>query len=223
MHWLRVIGVLQIVVLLQVTGLPALEPGVHELAYLAEQDESPQPYYLYVPKAHDGRRALPCIVYLHGYAPDLNKLNWALFPEALLDYCDRFACYLVAPFGRSNTDFRGIGEADVLHERLAQCWLASREREHGVWEDPGDFRQERRHDRGGRGPVLRRGAEGAPLVARWGGSDENLGDGLVACAGPLDRAERKELQESLLIRRWGNEDGSHASEAGRQLCLDPSQ
>ncbi|MFO7898801.1 MAG: alpha/beta hydrolase-fold protein, partial [Planctomycetota bacterium] len=92
-----------------------IEPGLSEHAYLSMIDDSPQPYYVYVPKGHDGQTRLPLIVYLHGYSPDLNKLNWGMIPRDLLHYCDDRGYYLVAPFGRSNTDFQGIGEADVLH------------------------------------------------------------------------------------------------------------
>jgi pimeloyl-ACP methyl ester carboxylesterase len=90
-----------------------LTPGLHEFAHLSSIDDSPQPYYIFVPKKHDGRTKLPCVLYLHGYNPDLNKLNWQLIPTELLDYCDQFGYYLVAPFARSNTDFQGVGEKDV--------------------------------------------------------------------------------------------------------------
>jgi len=88
--------------------------GLTERAYLSTIDDSPQPYYVYVPKQHDGIKHLPVIVYLHGYNPDLNKLNWQLIPQELLDLCDRYGVYLVAPFARSNTDFQGVGEVDVI-------------------------------------------------------------------------------------------------------------
>ncbi|MBM4032385.1 MAG: hypothetical protein FJ291_11430, partial [Planctomycetes bacterium] len=43
--------------------LPPIEPGVHELAYLAPQDDSPQPYFLHVPQAVKAGKPLPAIVY----------------------------------------------------------------------------------------------------------------------------------------------------------------
>ena len=88
--------------------------GLTERAYLSSIDDSPQPYYVYVPKQHDGIKHLPAIVYLHGYSPDLDKLNWQMIPQSLLDLCDRYGYYLVAPFARSNTDFQGVGEVDVV-------------------------------------------------------------------------------------------------------------
>ncbi len=91
-----------------------VEKGLAEHAYISTIDDGPQPYYVFVPAKHDGRTPLPAIVYLHGYNPDLNKLNWQLIPPELLDYCDRHSCYLVAPFARSNTDFQGVGEMDTI-------------------------------------------------------------------------------------------------------------
>jgi len=102
-------------------GLPAPEPGVHELAYLAEQDDSPQPYYLHIPRTYTGRKPLPAIVYLHGYAPWLDKTNWHSLSYGLTDQAEEHGYAIICPFARSNTDFQGIGEVDVLHVlRLAQ-------------------------------------------------------------------------------------------------------
>ena len=53
---------------------PALAThGRLERAYLAPNDDSPQPYILYVPEAYDGTAPFGLLVYLHGYAPDLGK------------------------------------------------------------------------------------------------------------------------------------------------------
>jgi len=93
---------------------PVGVPGLSERAYFSTVDDTPQPYYVYVPKQHDGVRHLSVIVYLHGYSPDLDKLNWEMIPRRLLDHCDKYGFYLVVPFARSNTDFQGIGEADIL-------------------------------------------------------------------------------------------------------------
>ena len=102
-------------------GLPLLEPGVHELAYLAEQDDSPQPYYLHIPRTYTGQKAVPAIVYLHGYAPWLDKTNWHELSYGLADLAEARGYVVIAPFARSNTDFQSIGEADVLRVlRLAQ-------------------------------------------------------------------------------------------------------
>jgi len=96
-------------------GLPPLEPGVRELAYLAEQDDSPQPYYLHIPRSYTGRQPVPAIVYLHGYAPWLDKTNWHGLSYGLTDLAEARGYLIICPFARSNTDFQGIGEVDVLH------------------------------------------------------------------------------------------------------------
>ena len=92
-----------------------VEQGFSEWAYLSKIDDSPQPYFMYVPRAHDGETPLPLIVFLHGYSPDLNKVNWEMMlPRELYDHCDEHGYYMAAPFARSNTDFQGVGEEDVL-------------------------------------------------------------------------------------------------------------
>ena len=93
---------------------PPDEKGLNECAYLSTVDDSPQPYYVYVPERHDGRTCLPVIVYLHGYSPELDEPDGEMVPHRLLDYCDQYGYYLVAPFGRGNPEFRGIGERDVI-------------------------------------------------------------------------------------------------------------
>ncbi|MBM4033489.1 MAG: hypothetical protein FJ291_17135 [Planctomycetes bacterium] len=96
-------------------GLPPVEPGVQELAYLAEQDDSPQPYYLHVPQAAKTGKPLPAIVYLHGYAPWLDKTNWHEVSAGLTEQANARGYLIVVPFARSNTDFQSIGEWDTLH------------------------------------------------------------------------------------------------------------
>jgi predicted esterase len=91
-----------------------LGPGVHEMAYLARQDDSAQPYYLHIPHTYTGQKPAPAIVYLHGYAPDLDKTNWHMPSTALTDEAETRGYVLIIPFARSNTDFQGIGETDVL-------------------------------------------------------------------------------------------------------------
>jgi len=90
-------------------------PGMHEFGYISPVDISAQPYYIYVPRTYDQLAGAPLIIYLHGYAPDLNKINWQLIPQGLLDLCEKNGYLLAAPFARSNTDFQGIGEQDVMH------------------------------------------------------------------------------------------------------------
>ncbi len=96
-------------------GLPPIGPGTHELAYLAEQDDSAQPYYLHVPSAVKEGKPLPAIVYLHGYAPWLDKTNWHEVSAGLTAQAEERGWLIVVPFARSNTDFQSIGEWDVMH------------------------------------------------------------------------------------------------------------
>ena len=91
--------------------------GRIECAYLAPDDGSAQPYTLYVPEGYDGSRPFGLLVYLHGYAPDLDKENWvsAMYADVLDDYARQCDMIMAMPFGRSNTDFQGIGEDDVMY------------------------------------------------------------------------------------------------------------
>jgi pimeloyl-ACP methyl ester carboxylesterase len=110
------------------TPTPEPPPGFAEEAYVSPVDDSAQPFYRYLPSAwtptdDNKARALPLIVYLHGYWSTLDLINWALFPDGLTNFAERAGACVAMPFGRSNTDFQGIGEQDVLrvvdlmHER----------------------------------------------------------------------------------------------------------
>lgn len=93
----------------------ALEPdGCLERAYLCRTDGSPQPYYVRLPDDYDPGRQYPMVVFLHGYVTDTSIFNpWLLGPSQWRLAADR-DLILVLPHGRSNTDFLGIGEIDVL-------------------------------------------------------------------------------------------------------------
>ncbi len=89
--------------------------GLLERAYISEVDGSPQPYIVYVPKSYDPPKPLPLILFLHGYAPALDKIDWDMMPASLFNLAERKGCLVAAPFSRGNTDFQGIGEDDVLN------------------------------------------------------------------------------------------------------------
>jgi len=93
------------------TGLVTgrLDEGYHDAA-----DDSFQPFLRYVPRRAVNGDALPMIVFLHGYSPALNIVNWQYIPETLVEFAEGNGFILAAPFGRSNTDYQGIGEHDVL-------------------------------------------------------------------------------------------------------------
>ncbi len=90
--------------------------GQLERAYLAANDGSAQPYQLYVPESYDGTESYGVLVYLHGYSPDLNRENWGryMYPDVLDKYARRTDSIVLMPFARSNTDFQGCGEDDVM-------------------------------------------------------------------------------------------------------------
>ena len=90
--------------------------GFQERAYISELDGSAEPYLLYVPTGYDDARAWPLLVFLHGYDHDLSVVNWIdwMYSPTLQDVCEREGVILLMPYGRSNTEFMGIGESDVL-------------------------------------------------------------------------------------------------------------
>ncbi len=115
-------------------ALPAT--GLVEHAYLSDVDGSAQPYYLYVPEKLPPGVPPPVLLFLHGYVGSLDKVNWleTTMPEGCKRSADRLGAVLVAPFARSNTDFQGLGERDVLktidlairetHADPDRVWLA---------------------------------------------------------------------------------------------------
>ena len=95
---------------------PPPRTGLIELAYLSDIDGSAQPYYLYVPEKLEARKPAPLLLFLHGYIGDLDKVNWLdqTLPDSMKRMTEKLGGIMLAPFARSNTDFQGIGERDVL-------------------------------------------------------------------------------------------------------------
>lgn len=95
---------------------PSPSPGFREEAYYCDTDGSVQPFLRYIPKTPlDAGVKRPLLVFLHGYNPYLNLVNWAgSVPENLAAFAEREGFAVAAPFGRGNTDYQGIGEQDVL-------------------------------------------------------------------------------------------------------------
>jgi dipeptidyl aminopeptidase/acylaminoacyl peptidase len=90
------------------------QTGHLERAYVAENDGTAQPYFVYVPKDYQPERKWPLIVFLHGYVPYTSIIDpWVLFEEHERIAADSGAL-LLTPYGRRNTDFQGVGEVDVL-------------------------------------------------------------------------------------------------------------
>ena len=90
--------------------------GMIERAYLCDIDDSAQPYYIYVPDTVDLEKPAPMVIFLHGYVGDVDKVNWLdqLLPGSMKELAEKMRAVMLVPFARSNTDFLGIGERDVL-------------------------------------------------------------------------------------------------------------
>jgi len=88
--------------------------GLREEGYYSAVDDSFQPFRSYIPERGRLRKPAPLIVYLHGYSPGYHIHAWPGLPPSLIAFAAKHGFYLVAPFGRSNTDFQGIGEQDTL-------------------------------------------------------------------------------------------------------------
>jgi predicted esterase len=92
-----------------------LVTGTREEGYYSAIDDSVQPFVRYLPSRYKRGTPMPLLIHLHGYNPDFNLVNWqAGIPSSLIDLAEREGFLIVMPFGRSNTDFQGIGEQDVL-------------------------------------------------------------------------------------------------------------
>ena len=94
--------------------LPSPSLGIREEAHYVDNDGSYEPFLRYLPSAARTGRPLPLIVFLHGYSPDQNLLNWPGIEGQLLQLAEELGFAIVRPFARSNTDFQAIGEQDVL-------------------------------------------------------------------------------------------------------------
>ncbi len=89
------------------------QPAYYEYAFDADNDGSPQPFLVDVPPDYDPERAWPLIVYLHGYHGNVDMIRkWD--SRGIADLAKEAGYLVVAPHGRSETDFVGVGEADVL-------------------------------------------------------------------------------------------------------------
>ena len=85
-----------------------------ELAYVAANDGSVQPYYVFVPRDYDASRPWPLIVFLHGYVPSITVLDPWVLSDEVCRIAEANGCLLMLPYGRRNSDFQGAGEVDVF-------------------------------------------------------------------------------------------------------------
>ena len=90
--------------------------GLQERAYISRIDGSPEPYVVYVPTTYTPDKEWPLLIFLHGYHPYLTVTNWLdyMYCPAWQEVCEREGVLFMLPYGRSNTEFMGIGESDVL-------------------------------------------------------------------------------------------------------------
>lgn len=86
----------------------------HERAYIAANDGSVQPYWIFLPRDYTPEKQWPLVVFLHGYSPDITKINpWLPGTETWQLATDR-GFIMAVPYGRRNSDFVNIGEDDTL-------------------------------------------------------------------------------------------------------------
>ena len=99
-------------------GRPLALPtqGLVESAFYSEIDGSPQPYCYYLPKREPPAEGYGMFVFLHGYVGHLDKVNWIdyMYSDKLNALAEEHGLIPMLPFGRSNTEFMGVGEVDVL-------------------------------------------------------------------------------------------------------------
>jgi acetyl esterase/lipase len=86
----------------------------HERAYVAPNDGSVQPFWVYVPKNYSPKKQYPLVVFLHGYSPDISKVSPWLPDEATWSLMTDRGFIFAVPYGRRNSDFVGIGEDDTI-------------------------------------------------------------------------------------------------------------
>ncbi|MFO8079840.1 MAG: prolyl oligopeptidase family serine peptidase [Armatimonadota bacterium] len=84
-----------------------------ELAYIARNDGTAQPYYVHIPEAYDPQQKWPLIVFLHGYVPNITVVDPWVLGDEVCNIAEENGCILLIPYGRRNTDFQGVGEVDV--------------------------------------------------------------------------------------------------------------
>ncbi len=90
------------------------ETGRLERAYVAANDNTAQPYFLYVPEDYRPDHKWPLVVLLHGYVSNTSLTEpWRLTEEQEKEGA-RNGAIVLTPYARRNTDFQGAGEVDVL-------------------------------------------------------------------------------------------------------------
>lgn len=87
---------------------------LQERAYLADNDGSAQPFWVFLPRDYSPAKKYPLAIYLHGYNPVISKVRAPIPGESVWGEANRRGFIVAVPYGRRNTDFLGVGEDDVL-------------------------------------------------------------------------------------------------------------
>ncbi|MEY4939815.1 MAG: hypothetical protein RIQ93_1550 [Verrucomicrobiota bacterium] len=99
--------------------------------YRSAIDDTDQPYRIYLPSAYDGNRAWPLIIAMHGTGGNEATLFDGYENDgAIKKAAEANGALLVSPLGRGVTEFRGIGENDILCvlEEVAKRYRVDRDR-----------------------------------------------------------------------------------------------
>lgn len=89
-------------------------PTYYEYGMDSDTDGSPQPFLVEVPPNYSSEKKWPLLVYLHGYDGSVDMISKWDTTRALARDAHELGYLVVAPHGRSETDFLNMGEADVL-------------------------------------------------------------------------------------------------------------
>lgn len=87
---------------------------LHERAYRAANDGSPQGFWVALPRDYSPAKKWPLVVFLHGYSPSISKLSPWILDEVTLSNATNRGMIVVMPYGRRNSDFVQWGQDDVL-------------------------------------------------------------------------------------------------------------
>jgi predicted esterase len=94
---------------------PVREYGFVRLAYRDPVDGSPQFCRAYLPGGYDPARKWPLVVQLHGYNGENPRyVRWWSADSRHAAEADEMGVIHIEPHGRGNTQYRGMGEKDVL-------------------------------------------------------------------------------------------------------------
>ncbi|RYX81469.1 hypothetical protein EON83_24050 [bacterium] len=93
---------------------PSTPFSLQERAYFAANDNSPQGYWVSLPRDYTPTKKYPLVVFLHGYSTTISKLSPWILDVDTLDVATKLGMIVAMPYGRRNADFVQWGEDDVL-------------------------------------------------------------------------------------------------------------